>query len=178
MTIRILSTILISTGHLVDFREEKENGAHPDKKFTVLPKHPTRRLILSLPSLTVPGKPGKSFRLRPTQREGLNIQYKLKDRGFSLSKIALKLNISPSLVLRVVFGHRRSARVEAEIARLLGEADWNAVVLEARSAVTGKPVAAIIEERNRQQAERDKAAMERISAGISEGLASGKRRAG
>jgi transcriptional regulator with XRE-family HTH domain len=124
------------------------------------------------------GKPEKSIRFRPTYRDGLNIQYKLKDRGLSLVKIASGLEIDPSLVTRVVFGRRHSARVEAEIARLLGAADWNAVVLEARSAVTGKSVTAIIKERNRQQAERDKAAMESFGANMSAELAARKRRAG
>jgi hypothetical protein len=178
LTIRILSTILTSTGHLIDFREEKENGAHSDKKYTVLPKNLTRRLILSLPSLEAPGKPKKPFRIRPAYREGLNIQYNLKDREFSFSKIASKLKVNSSLVSRVVFGRRRSTRVEAEIARLLGAADWNEVVLEARSAVTGKPVKTLVKEFSRQVTERRKAALERISADISAELASRKRRAG
>jgi hypothetical protein len=98
--------------------------------------------------------------------------------GNSFVSIATQLGLAPPSVRYVVFGRRRSARVEAEIARLLGAADWNVVVLEARSAVTGKSIAAIIKERDRQMAERDKAAMERISAGISAELASRKRRAG
>jgi hypothetical protein len=116
--------------------------------------------------------------LRPSPQEGIRIQYRLKAKGISFVGIGHSLKTSPALIHYVVFGRRRSARVEAEIARLLGAADWNAVVLEARSAVTGKSVAAIIKERDRQQAERDKAAMERIGAGISAELASRKRRAG
>jgi hypothetical protein len=98
--------------------------------------------------------------------------------GKSFVSIANLLGLAPPSVRYVIFGRRRSARVEAEIARLLGAADWNEVVLEARSAVTGKPVKAIIQERQRQLAESDKAALERISAGISAELASRKRRAG
>jgi hypothetical protein len=117
-------------------------------------------------------------RLKPSGNEGYHIQFRLRCLGNSFVSIATQLGLAPPSVRYVVFGRRRSARVEAEIARLLGAADWNAVVLEARSAVTGKSVAAIIKERDRQQAERDKAAMERISAGISAELASRKRRAG
>jgi hypothetical protein len=121
---------------------------------------------------------GKNVRLRPSPQEGIRIQYRLKAKGISFVGIGHSLKTSPALIHYVVFGRRRSARVEAEIARLLDVADWNEVVLEARSAVTGKSIAAIIKERDRQQAERDKAAMERISAGISAELASRKRRAG
>jgi hypothetical protein len=119
-----------------------------------------------------------SVRLRPGPQEGVRIQYRLKAKGISFVGIGLFLKTSPTLIHYVVFGRRRSARVEAEIARLLGAADWNEVVLEARSAVTGKPVKTLVKEFSRQQAERDKAALERISAGLSAELASRKRRAG
>jgi 5-hydroxyisourate hydrolase-like protein (transthyretin family) len=46
--------------------------------------------------------------------------------------------------------------VEAEIARILGKAEWNEVVLEARSAVSGKPVDELKKEIARKFEEREK----------------------
>jgi Zn-dependent oligopeptidase len=59
--------------------------------------------------------------------------------------------------------------VEAEIARILGKSDWNEVVLEARSAVTGKPVTELVDEINRKLLARD--------AAFASGLAAAKARA-
>ena len=56
----------------------------------------------------------------------------------------------------VVSGHRRSARIEAEIARILGKASWNEVVLEARSEVQKKPVAVILREMEQRRKAREK----------------------
>jgi hypothetical protein len=82
--------------------------------------------------------------------------------------IGIQTGVSRQSVFNVVFGRRRSARVEAEIARILGKATWNEVVLEARSAVTRKPVeAALEEERARLQAQR-KAQMESIGGLMAE----------
>jgi hypothetical protein len=101
-----------------------------------------------------------SLRLKPTCREGLNIQYRLKDAGESFSCIKNRMGTSLQIIADVVFGRRRSARVEAEIARLLGKSGWNEVVLEARSAVTGKSVETIKDELARRRAEREKAVLE------------------
>jgi hypothetical protein len=43
--------------------------------------------------------------------------------------------VSRQTVHKVLFGYRRSRKVESEISRILGKKDWNAVVMEARSAV-------------------------------------------
>jgi hypothetical protein len=123
----------------------------------------------------------KYLRLKPSYREGLRIQYLLKDANESFVGISFRLKLTPPSVRNVVFGSRRSARVEAEIARILGKADWNEVVLEARSAVTGKPVQAIIEEIQARLEARKKASAERFAAAMSEAIAaakSGARRAG
>ena len=50
--------------------------------------------------------------------------------------MGLPLDITKGTVLNVVAGRRRSRKVEAEIARLLGRSDWNEVVIEARLAVS------------------------------------------
>jgi Zn-dependent oligopeptidase len=54
--------------------------------------------------------------------------------------------------------------VEAEIARILGKNDWNEVVLEARSAVTGKPVNELVEEFNRKLQAKDAAVLSGLDA--------------
>jgi hypothetical protein len=99
----------------------------------------------------------KIRRLRPSEQEGLYLQYRLRCRKFTFSTIAARLIVCPQVVANVVFGRRRSARIEAEIARILGKPGWNEVVLEARSAVTGKSAEAIIEEMDRSIQERAKA---------------------
>jgi hypothetical protein len=88
----------------------------------------------------------------------------LRDAGKSFCKIGDSLNIVPQVISAVVFGRRRSARVEAEIARILGKDDWNEVVLEARSAVTGKPINKLVEEFNRKLQARDAAFVSGLAA--------------
>ena len=78
--------------------------------------------------------------------EGLYIQFFLKTKKHSFARIGEHLGVSPQIVFNVVYGKRRSRRIETEIARILGKADWNEVVLEARSEVQKKPVEAIIRE--------------------------------
>lgn len=75
--------------------------------------------------------------LRPTKTEGQYIRYQLNRSSFFLAKIGASLAIGTDTVSRVIHGQRRSLRVEAEIARVLGKASWNEVVAEARLAVSG-----------------------------------------
>ena len=98
-----------------------------------------------------------AIRLRPSYEEGLNIQYHLKKEGYSFVRIGKSLGVSHQIVVNVAFGHRRSARIEAEIARILGKTDWNEVVLEARSEVQKKPVAVILREMEQERKARKKA---------------------
>jgi len=56
------------------------------------------------------------------------------------------MNIHHSTVYNVMRGFRSSRRIESEIARILGKADWNEVVLEARSEVQKRPVEDIVRE--------------------------------
>ena len=92
------------------------------------------------------GKPKMPIRCRPSQQEGLHIRYKLNLAGKKLVEISRGLGIHDTSTRKVVFGLRSSARIESEIARILGKADWNDVVLEARSEVQKKPVEAIVRE--------------------------------
>jgi hypothetical protein len=91
-----------------------------------------------------------AVRLRPNYDEGLSIQYRLKRKRYSFVRIQERLGVSNQIIANVISGRRRSARIEAEIARILGKADWNEVVLEARSEVQGKPVDAVREEARRE----------------------------
>ena len=92
------------------------------------------------------GKPSMPIRLRPLNREGLQILFKTKSLGMSSTKLSKVLNVHPSNISHVIHGRRRSARIESEIAKIFGKASWNDVVLEARSEVQGKPVKVILRE--------------------------------
>jgi hypothetical protein len=102
--------------------------------------------MMSIAQIYYPGKKKIPVRLLPSESEGLNIQYRLKAAKYSFTKIGRQLEIVPQVISNVVFGRRRSRRVEAEIARVLGKANWNEVVLEARSAITGKSVQECLDE--------------------------------
>jgi predicted transcriptional regulator len=115
--------------------------------------------------------PQKILRLRPINNEGCYIRAKTVCRGISLKKIATNLSVSRASVQRVIHGKSRSARIEAEIARILGKADWNEVVLEARSEVQKKPVAVIRREMTRAREARVKAAKNALANHIREGMA-------
>ena len=75
------------------------------------------------------------YKTRPTKTDGTYILYRLKLETENCSSIASKLNCNRDTVRKVICGLRRSRRVEAEIARILGKAEWNDVVIEARLAV-------------------------------------------
>ena len=109
------------------------------------------------------GKPIMPSRLRPSQGEGLNIQYEIKRTGKTLASLGRRMNVTRQAVSRVVLGKIRSARIESEIARLLGKADWNEVVLEARSEVQKKPAEAILREMEQRAQAARKAAKKRMA---------------
>ena len=108
----------------------------------------------------------EAVRFKPSHEEGLNIQYHLKRKGYGFVRIGESLGVSNQIVVNVVSGRRRSSRIEAEIARILGKADWNEVVLEARSEIQKKPVKAILEEMRRAREGREKAARQALGAAI------------
>ncbi len=68
---------------------------------------------------------------------GRHIKYVLESKSLSLTDTARELNVSRQMIQHVIYGRRRSRRVEAEIAHILGHAEWNDVVMEARLAVSG-----------------------------------------
>lgn len=73
---------------------------------------------------------------RPTREEGLYIQYRLNRHNMTLQAVADKHSVSETAVHYVIVGFRRSRRIEAEIARVLGKESWEDVVIEARLAVS------------------------------------------
>jgi transcriptional regulator with XRE-family HTH domain len=116
---------------------------------------------MSLPHQTVLHKDNHSTkipRLKPEKNEGRHIRALAFLCGFTQKEIAVGLGVSPVNVHRTIYGKIHSARIEAEIARILGRADWNDVVLEARGEVQKKPVAVILEEmRHAREAAREAA---------------------
>jgi len=101
-------------------------------------------------------------RLRPTYHEGRFIRTQAILKEYSSKKIADNLNVSQVSIHCVIHGKRRSARIESEIARILGKESWNDVVLEARSEVQKKPVKVIKQEIERQIQEKRSAMSQAI----------------
>ncbi len=89
---------------------------------------------------------------RPSSSESHYIQFLLKQRGLSVANLGKSLRISRQFAHLVIYGRRRSRRVEAEIARILGHTEWNDVVMEAQLATQGhgKPAKAQIQKAKAQ----------------------------
>ncbi len=89
---------------------------------------------------------------RPSTTEGQYIRYCLKTKKLSLTALAESVKVSTPTVFNVIYGRRRSRRVEAEIARILGHTEWNDVVMEAQLATQGhgKPTKAQIQKAKAQ----------------------------
>ncbi|MGP1595010.1 MAG: hypothetical protein ACTTH8_07175 [Treponema sp.] len=111
-------------------------------------------------------------RFLPSKQEGVYIRYQLNCRGISLADIARTFGVSAVAVHYVATGRRRSRRVEAEIARVLGKASWNEVVAEARLAVSGnyapsaKDVSKFLAQAYRQHQKQITAAQKRAEEGV------------
>ena len=112
----------------------------------------------------------ESHRLRPSGQEGMYIQYLLKATGQKFVDLARETGVSPQFIPLVVFGQRRSNRIESEIAKILGKASWNDVVLEARSEIQKKPVGVIVREREQKRDAKMKAVKSHMAAHIAEGV--------
>jgi len=115
-----------------------------------------------------PGKPKKPICLRPSAQEGQYIRYRLNLSGEKLAGVSLRLGLHPTCTHKVISGQRRSKRIESEIARILGKANWNEVVLEARSEVQKKPVSVILQEMEQKTQARKKEAGERMTSQIAQ----------
>ena len=97
----------------------------------------------------------ESHRLIPSGQEGIYIQYLLKATGQKFVDLAKITGVTPQFIPLVVFGQRRSKKIESEIAKILGHSSWNDVVLEARSEIQKKPVEVIVREMKQQQGKND-----------------------
>lgn len=94
--------------------------------------HTMKYTVIDIPAKTETRK----STWRPTYQEGLYIQYRLRLQGITLRAVADRYSVSETAVHYVIVGFRRSRRIEAEIARILGKESWADVVIEARLAVS------------------------------------------
>ncbi|MCL2252550.1 MAG: hypothetical protein FWC12_11655 [Treponema sp.] len=125
---------------------------------------------MSLSPSMVSGKPKPPIRYRPTPQEGQYIRYRLNLTGNNLVDISRKLKLHGTNTRKVIIGLRRSARIESEIAKILGKASWNDVVLEARSEIQKKPVDVIVREMKQKHDAKTKAVKSDMAAHIAEGV--------
>ena len=73
------------------------------------------------------------FAITPRRHESAWIRYRLDLAGIGLTGIAQSLGLSKQAVSGVVSGRSHSARIEAEIARIIGYPSWNAMLKAVRS---------------------------------------------
>lgn len=73
------------------------------------------------------------FAITPMRHESAWIKYKLELAGTDVTCVASRLGVSQPAVTRVISGHSHSARIEAEIARIIGYPSWNEMLKAVRS---------------------------------------------
>ena len=73
------------------------------------------------------------FAITPKHHESAWIRYRLDLAGIGLTGIAQSLGLTKQAVSYVISGRRHSARIEAEIARIIGYPSWNAMLKAVRS---------------------------------------------
>lgn len=73
------------------------------------------------------------FAITPRRNESAWIRYKMELAGTDTSCVARSLGVSQPAVTRVISGLSHSARIEAEIARIIGYPSWNAMLKAVRS---------------------------------------------
>lgn len=73
------------------------------------------------------------FAITPRRNESAWIRYKLELAGTDVTRVASRLGLSKQAVSGVVSGRSHSARIEAEIARIIGYPSWNAMLKAVRS---------------------------------------------
>lgn len=72
------------------------------------------------------------FAITPRRNESAWVRYKLELAGTDTSCVARSLGVTTSAVSRVISGERHSARIESEIARIIGFPSWNEMLLSIR----------------------------------------------
>ncbi len=90
---------------------------------------------------------GSAMHFKLTKEESKYILFRLHLQGLNFARVGAKLQIGRDTVFNVIYGRRRSKRVETEIASILGAKSWNHLVAEARYVVngSGKPTSDQIE---------------------------------
>ena len=73
------------------------------------------------------------FAITPKHHESAWIRYRLDLAGIGLTGIAQSLGVTKQAVSYVISGRRHSARIEAEIAKIIGYPSWNAMLKAVRS---------------------------------------------
>ena len=73
------------------------------------------------------------FAITPKHHESAWIRYRLDLAGVGLTGIAQSLGLTKQAVSYVISGQRHSARIEAEIANIIGYPSWNAMLKAVRS---------------------------------------------
>ena len=73
------------------------------------------------------------FAITPKRHESAWIRYKLELAGSSVTDVAIRAGVTHGSVSQVVSGRSHSARIEAEIAKIIGYPSWNAMLKAVRS---------------------------------------------
>ena len=73
------------------------------------------------------------FAITPRRNESAWIRYRLDLAGVGVTDVAKTLGLTKQAVGQVVSGRSHSARIEAEIARIIGYPSWNAMLKAVRS---------------------------------------------
>lgn len=73
-----------------------------------------------------------TYAITPNRHESAWIRYKMELAGTDTSCVARSLGVSQPAVTRVISGLSHSARIEAEIARIIGFGEWNEMLLSLR----------------------------------------------
>ena len=73
------------------------------------------------------------YAITPQPDESAWLRYRLELAGSSVTDVARRLNLTHVTVSKVISGRRHSARIEEEIARILGYPGWNEMLKRLRS---------------------------------------------
>ncbi|HIW37003.1 MAG TPA: hypothetical protein IAA30_08495 [Candidatus Treponema faecavium] len=73
------------------------------------------------------------YAITPRPDESAWLRYRLELAGSGVTDVARRLNMTHTVVSRVISGRRHSARIEAEIARILGYPGWNEMLKRLRT---------------------------------------------
>ena len=73
------------------------------------------------------------FAITPRRNEAAWIRYKLELAGSSVTDVAIRAGVTHGAVSHVISGRSHSARIEAEIAKIIGYPSWNEMLKAVRS---------------------------------------------